>query len=112
MEERFNNIARNEKNKNRKSTIFGLCYGFVAITIMLLGILIALDVIPLYRYFVGIPLVVFSICMIIIELIILPKILKSENIEFQLKRSALEQELSSICNKASTLIRGKSNEKK
>ena len=112
MEERFNNLARSERNKNAKSTIFGLCYGMIALIIAILGTLICLEIIPFYRFAVGIPLIVFAFAMFISEGIVLPRIVKSENNEFKLEHSRLENELQQICSKAQKLLNGDNYEQK
>ena len=103
MEEKLNEMAKLEKHKNSKTTIFGLCFGSFAILFLILGILGVFNIIN----FLNLPWCIAFICLgclcLILELFMLPKIHKKEKIDFIKNHRQNEELLNDIIQKVKKL---------
>jgi len=111
MEDKLNSLGKLERNKTPKTTAFGLFFGIIGITLIIIGILFATKVFYGISLFVNIFLLVIGALFLIITISILPKLNKSEMISFEKNSSLLKTEIQDICSQASKLFGGDKDEK-
>lgn len=109
MEERLNEIAKIERNKNAKTTSFGLCFGVVSFALIVVGILAILKVLDIFGLIGGVTITVLGVILMIITTIVLPRTYKKEKIDYDAKHIQLEEEVNQILERVRK--GGQSNEK-
>lgn len=110
MEERLNNVGKLEKNKNAKSTSFGLFFGAIGTFLFIFGLMCCFQCFLLLNLFTSIVFSCIGLILIIICAIFLPKIIKKEKSDFIFNKKKVEKEIDDICNKALSLTGGDKNE--
>lgn len=106
MEETLNQIGRLEKRKHAKATSFGLCFGVIALALMVVGVVLGLNYTNLPMLIGGIALVAVGLILVIIGVIWLRKVYKNETLVYEQKREILEYQINEICTKVKTLSGG------
>lgn len=108
LEDNLNEIAKLERNKYSKTTGLGLFLGSVALLLFCWALYL---IIKPQSLLLGIFLIAISIILFVLEIIILPKILKKEKLSFDTKITQLNCQIEDNCKKANILLGGKNEQK-
>lgn len=107
MEETLNDSAKLDRNKNSKTTVFGLCIGAIVVALIWFGVSFFIQKTTTLQFIVGIVMIILGILLLVLELIYLPKLYRKEKQDYINKKQKIETELEEICNKAKKLTEGK-----
>ena len=111
LEEKLNTIGKLEKHKHSKSTSFGLVAGLFSMALIVLSIIWFVHFQTLKDILIAGLMATASITFIVLEIIILPKLIKRENNEFEKKHKTIIKEISEICFYAQSLLGGEHEQK-
>lgn len=112
MEENVNKLAKTEKNKHSKSTIFGLIFGPLCLAFVLFGAYLVLKVQTPLGLIFGVVSIILGIAVGIVTTIVSIEISKKEKITFEEIKNQLNSNTSEICAKAKKLLGGQNAKNK
>lgn len=110
LEIELNNIGKLEKNKHSKSMALGLTIGVFSLFIIFVGIYLLLGASILISKIGFLIMIIIGLLSLASELIFLPKLIKKENRDFEVKNKEANHRLEKIFDKIKT-IKGDKNGK-
>lgn len=110
MEDKLNEMGKLEKNKNPKTTAFGLFFGVTGIALIVFGALFGFKVLLGINLGLSIGMSFIGIIFLILTIIFIPKLSKKELNYFNSRHSQLMSDVKEIKQKAASLFGGDKNE--
>ena len=110
LESKLNELGKCEKYKYSKSTIFGLTAGIGLLLLLSLGIFLMAEQNTIFSRFGGIIITIISSVLLVLMLIKIDQLKKSDNEKYIEQIKSINTEISSICDMSKKLVEVEKNE--
>ena len=110
LESKLNELGKCEKYKYSKSTIFGLTAGIGLLLLLSLGIFLMAEQNTIFSRFGGIIITIISSVLLVLMLIKIDQLKKSDNEKYVEQLKSINAEISSICDMSKKLVEVDKNE--